>query len=236
MNFSSQALFWALLGGILPALIWLWFWLREDKKRPEPRGLLVFTFIGGMIAVLVVLPLEKFSEEILSFFGIGGITGLLIIIWAVIEEVVKYVFSYFTALRRRAFDEPIDAPIYLITTALGFAALENTLFLLTPLRDGSIIQSLITGNMRFIGATVLHTLASGVIGLLIGFSFYKNKKIKHEYLAVGLFLAIVLHALFNFFIMRSSNEGVFGIFGVVWVAIVVLILLLERVKRIRSKK
>jgi len=53
------------VGGILPALIWLWFWLKEDKENPEPKGLLFLTFILGMIAVIIILPLEKIASGLI---------------------------------------------------------------------------------------------------------------------------------------------------------------------------
>ena len=56
---GTETALYALLGGILPALVWLAFWLREDYKHPEPRGLVFRTFIFGMIAVIIVLPFQK---------------------------------------------------------------------------------------------------------------------------------------------------------------------------------
>ena len=52
-------LIYALLGGILPACIWLLFWLREDKKSPEPKYMIVLAFLGGIAAVFISLYFEK---------------------------------------------------------------------------------------------------------------------------------------------------------------------------------
>jgi len=231
MDINTETIFLALASGVLPALLWLFFWLREDKKRPEPRGLIFLTFIGGFVAVLFALAAEKVVE----FFVPAGAV-ITILLWSAIEEIFKYGASFFTSLRRREMDEPIDALIYLITTALGFAALENVFFMLTPLKGGNILQSIVTGNMRFIGATVLHTLTSGVVGLFIAFSFYKEKAAKKNYLALGLILSIVLHALFNFFIINTDNYGIFTVFAVVWIATIALILFFEKVKQIKRKR
>ena len=56
----------AIVAGVIPALLWLWFWLREDREHPEPKGLLLITFFLGVIAVLFVLPIEKFLGSILE--------------------------------------------------------------------------------------------------------------------------------------------------------------------------
>jgi protease PrsW len=226
--FSFQTLTFALLGGILPALLWLWFWLKEDKKRPEPRGLILLAFIAGMIAVPVVLPFEKLADS--HFTG-----TIVIIIWSAIEEIFKYIFAYFAVLRRKAMDEPVDAVIYMITVALGFAALENTLFLINPITDGSFVNTIINGNLRFLGATLLHTLSSATIGIMIALSFYRKKAMKRVFVVYGLILAILLHSLFNFFIIKESGDKLLTIFVFVWIGIVILILLFEKVKRIKNK-
>ena len=51
----------AFLSGIIPSLLWLWFWLKEEEN-PEPKGLLTVIFILGMIAVVVALFIEKFIQ------------------------------------------------------------------------------------------------------------------------------------------------------------------------------
>jgi RsiW-degrading membrane proteinase PrsW (M82 family) len=229
METSTQTILLALVGGIIPAILWLLFWLREDKKRPEPRGLILFSFIGGMAIVPLVIPLERLVVS--DFLNISLMT---IVLWALIEEVFKYLASYFTALRTRATDEPIDPMIYLITTALGFAALENTLFLINAFSDGQILQGLVTGNMRFIGATLLHTVSSAIVGASIALTFYKSKTVKRIGLLLGLILAIALHAVFNFSIMNMTSGKIFIVFGAVWVLIVLLILFFEKVKRIKK--
>ena len=63
-----QVLFYAFFGGLLPAALWLWFWLKEDSVHPEPRGLIVVTFIAGMLAVAFVLPLQQVIYHF--FFGL----------------------------------------------------------------------------------------------------------------------------------------------------------------------
>ena len=227
MAFNFQTIIIALAVGILPALFWLWFWLREDKKRPEPHGLITITFLGGFIAVLLALSAEKIIED-----NILVSSSIIIILWSATEEIIKYLASYITALRRREMDEPVDAMIYLMTTALGFAAFENVLFLVS---ENNVLQNIISGNMRFIGATVLHTLTSGIVGLFIGLSFYKNPLKKKLYLFIGLILSIGLHSVFNLLIINSNDESIFSIFGLVWFAIIILILLFEKVKRIKRQ-
>ncbi len=232
---SNQIIFYAFLGGVLPTIIWLWFWLKQDKLHPEPKKYILLSFIFGAITAALVLPVEEIITKYLPGTGIITILAL-----SCAEELFKYGGAYFSALRKTYLDEPIDAIIYLITVALGFAALENTLFLIHSLKTngGDIAQTVLVGNMRFIGATLLHTVSSGIIGLFIALSFYKNKILKKKYLLVGLILSVALHALFNFFIIKVEGSGIFAVFATVWLAIILLIFLFEivKVKRLKTKR
>jgi RsiW-degrading membrane proteinase PrsW (M82 family) len=228
---SLSPLIYALLGGFLPPLIWLWFWLREDSANPEPKGMLILAFMAGIIAVPLVIIPEKWALDVFR-----ENLGLTILSWAIIEEVMKYLVAFLLILRSRYVDEPIDGMVYMITVALGFAALENTFFLVEPFKEGNILLGILTGNLRFIGATLLHTVASAAVGAAIGLSFYKHSKIKHHYIFTGLCLAVILHALFNLFIIRSNGEQLFFVFGGVWLAVVLLIFMFEKIKHIIKPK
>jgi protease PrsW len=220
---------YALLAGLLPALLWLIFWIREDNLHPEPRSLIAGTFLSGMIVVVVAIFLEKYAADILSDEKYRYIA------WAAIEEIMKFLAVAMIALSSRNMDEPIDAMIYCITVALGFAALENALFILSPLDTGDITQSIVTGNMRFIGATLVHVVCSAVIGFMIGISFYKNAFLKAISLIFGVILAITLHAGFNLSIINETVTNTLKVFGWVWLSVVILIILFEEVKGIRPK-
>lgn len=218
----------AILGGVLPALFWLWFWLREDSKRPEPTGLVIRTFIAGMAVVPLALPLQKFAVDL--FAGAN-----LILVWVVIEETLKYAIALMIVLWHKAVDEPIDCIVYMITIALGFAALENALFIWNPLVSGDLSGSIVTGNFRFLGATLLHVLASGTIGVFMALAFYKKDLVKLAAGMFGLLVAIVLHTLFNLFIMDANGEQILSTFLIVWVLIIVLFFLFEKVKQLELR-
>lgn len=218
----------AFLAGLIPALFWLWFWLREDKAHPEPRALIATSFIAGMLIVPLVIPMQEYAIE--RFVGDN-----LIFVWVIIEEVFKYSAALIVVLWNKAVDEPIDAIIYMITIALGFSALENALFIYNPLRDGDYMNSFLTGNFRFLGATLLHVLASGTVGIAMALAYYARPALKVLVATFGLFIAIILHALFNFFIINANGKTILGIFMFVWMGIIVLFLVFEKVKLIEKK-
>ncbi len=221
---------WAVLGGIVPSLVWLYFWIQEDRLHPEPKKIILRSFGAGMIAVIVAVGLERVIQ-----MTVGEASLVTFLLFATVEELFKYGAAYISCLNTRYNDEPIDAVIYLISAALGFAALENTFFLNTPLLQNNIVGSVVTGNLRFIGANLLHITSSAIIGISIAFSFYKPRWQKKLYLIVGIILAIGLHALFNFFIIKAG-QGLLIIFGIVWLGIIALILVLEKIKQLKSSK
>ncbi len=228
-NLKPETIFFALSGGILPALLWLWFWLQEDRLHPEPRGMIIKTFIAGMIAVPLVLPLERIAEKRYALYPV-----LMVFLWACAEEIFKWFAAYFAAFDTKEYDEPIDAVVYMLTAALGFAAMENTFFLISSIAKTGFVASFITGNLRFIGATLLHVLSSGIIGLFLGLSFSKGWLGKKVYFLFGLALAILLHTIFNMYIMKSEGTNILIVFCFVWVAILLLIAGFEKVKRIKD--
>ena len=215
----------ALLGGMTPALLWLWFWLKEDDKEKEPVALLSIIFIVGMLSVFFVLPLQKLIQAHIN------VEEWKIIYWASTEELVKFLAAAVIVWKSSYVDEPIDWPIYLITAALGFAALENTLFLIRPLSLDQTTVSLLTGHLRFLGSTLLHTVASGSIGVAIGLSFSMSPIFKKIYLFFGFISAIALHSLFNFFIIRNSGSDFMKVFAFLWVITIIMMLLLEKLRR-----
>lgn len=213
-----------MLGGVLPALLWLTFWLMEDRCEPEPKRYLLLAFITGGLSVFIALWLEQKAQ--LYFSG-----SALLFVWAATEELLKFGAAYLVALRLRVFDEPLDAVVYMVTVALGFAAFENALFMLTPLQNGDVLRTIIVGDMRFIGATLLHTLSSATIGIALALAFYKGAKARRLAALVGVILAVFLHTLFNFFILGSDGGATFWIFLCIWFGIVVMLFMTEQVKQ-----
>ncbi len=186
--YFSQVLYGAL--GFLPGIVWLLFFLQEDAKRPEPKRLILSTFLWGGLATFVVLPLQIAAKYLLLAGGASDGTIFQIFALATIEELLKFAVVYFWIYGRKEFDEPIDAMVYMVVAALGFATVENVA---TVLRATSAPELL---TLRFIGATLLHSLASGIVGYYWARGIIRCKVA--QYLAFGLLFAIVFHTIFNY--------------------------------------
>ncbi|MFA6999933.1 MAG: PrsW family glutamic-type intramembrane protease [Candidatus Paceibacterota bacterium] len=227
---NPNTIIYAILGGVAPALLWLWFWMyQEDRDEPEPFGLVVISFILGGIIVLVAMWMEKFSLNFISD------NTTQIIVWAAMEEILKLIGVSFIIFGNNIVRKPIDYPMYFIATALGFAAFENVLYLIKPLSTSGSIVGMLTGNLRFLGSTLLHAIASSMIGSALGLSFYLKQN-RGIYFLIGIAAAIILHSVFNFFIMKGSGENFLSVFGFLWVVAIINILIFEKLKRMGVSK
>jgi RsiW-degrading membrane proteinase PrsW (M82 family) len=225
---------YAFLGGLLPSFIWLYFLLKEDASHPEPKALIAFTFIAGMAAVPLALPFEQYAKSNLSS-DLSILTA-----WALVEETLKYVMVALFILWRRAVDEAPDYVIYMLTVALGFAAAENMLFLLSPISDGQFATSVFTGNLRFLGSTLLHVVASATVGFAFAFSTSSRPMARVSAAALGLILAVVLHTAFNALIISKGTSTTLTALFLIWMVAVVFFAAFEVLKyfqyRTLSKK
>ncbi len=226
---ALETLGYAFLGGLLPAIIWLYFMLKEDSRCPEPKSLIALAFLAGVIAVPLVLPIERYAVGVLA-------AGTPVLIsWAVAEELIKYIMAAIFILWRRSVDESPDYVIYMLTVALGFAAAENALFLISPFAQGNFLAGLVTDNLRFVGSTLLHVLASSAIGFALAFS-YRAKPFARTFLAAGgLILAVALHAAFNTLIIGIGGSNALLAFFLVWLVAVAFFALFEVLKYFRYR-
>ncbi|MEX0919477.1 MAG: PrsW family glutamic-type intramembrane protease [Parcubacteria group bacterium] len=224
---NVETIFYALIGGVIPAIVWLAFWLYEDYKNPEPKKLLLRSFFFGMLAVPMVIPIQKMIDTTYP-----NMILIAVLLWVILEEVFKFVSAYFGGIRSSEDNEPVDPIIYMITASLGFVALENTLFILGPLVNNDIAGSILTGNMRFIGASLLHVVSSGIVGIALAFTFYAPKAVRNIAVLVGLACAITFHLTFNLLIMHGGTSGGITAFIMTWVGVVILLLAFEKAKTI----
>jgi len=219
----------AFLGGFLPSMVWLFFWLEEDRLRPEPKIRIALTFITGAIMVIFAGILEH------SFSTNMGIQDAhTVFSWATIEELLKFIAAAIFGLASAAYDEPIDALIYMITAALGFAAAENALFLYGSIAQDTSIQSILVGDTRFIGSTLLHTVSSACIGISLALTFFSPRSRCILAVTIGVILSISLHILFNIFILQQGSAYLLALVGI-WISVIVVLLFAEKIKLLKHK-
>ena len=185
----------ALILGLLPSAVWLIFFLQEDRQRPEPKRLILETFLLGAAATFFVLQIQIVVNNWLTGIGIIQWTPLSIFWLAAIEEIAKFLVVYFFIHKNRNFDEAIDPMIYMVVAALGFAAVENIASAMKATNGFELL------TLRFVGATLLHSLSSGLVGYWWSLSIYHKRHHTSDIL-IGLFYATIFHSVFNFLIIK----------------------------------
>ncbi|MEK7077450.1 MAG: PrsW family glutamic-type intramembrane protease [Patescibacteria group bacterium] len=220
---GSSANVIAVLLGLLPSFAWLIFYLKEDS-HPEPKRLIALTFLAGGLFAFFAFFAQLFLVRLLC--GTSGLESsrpfeclsaadgrlpffltfpIFLAAFALLEEVVKFAAAYFSVHRSKAFNEPVDAMVYMVVAALGFAAVEN----LGIVNFGALpagtpwSETFQTISMRFIGATLLHALSSAIVGYYWAASI-RDFGLKRP-LLWGLFLATALHAMFNYLILTYET-------------------------------
>lgn len=213
---------------LIPGFAWLFFYLQEDL-HPEPKRLIAKTFIMGMVAAIFALAIEIILNTSFGIISVGQLAFLTLLGLAAIEEFFKFGAAYLSVHKNPAFDEPVDAMIYMVVAALGFATVEN----LGAIGGGTSSQTAILSNaftttsLRFVGATLLHSLTSATLGYYwaLGIRQFKAKK----YILAGFLLAALLHGMFNYLIISYGSV----IYSVMFLVVIGFFVLggFERLKR-----
>jgi RsiW-degrading membrane proteinase PrsW (M82 family) len=227
--------------GILPSLAWLFYYLKKDL-HPESKKMILKIFLWGSLATIPVYLVQKILTTLLNSISLSPIFISLIygfLIIAFTEELFKYLIVKFKVLKSPECDEPVDIMIYMIVSALGFAAVENIFYIISsainlPLND-AVFASVIISLSRFLGATFLHTLCSALVGYFLILSIIKTKN-SLKYIILGILIASLLHGLFNLSIMKMELN---------WLIIIIPIMILvslsifiiskfEKIKKMKS--
>ncbi len=197
--------------GLLPSFAWLLYYLRKDA-HPEPKRMILNIFLWGAIITLPVFFVQVGLAKLLDqtsiiYFWKNIIYWFLIIAFS--EELFKYIVIRIKVMGSQHLDEPLDIMLYMVVAALGFAAVENVLYLIAPVGQMSMNQiidrTLLIAFIRFIGATFLHTLSSAIVGYALAISLCDQKN-KFLEATSGVVIAVLLHGLYNFSIMTLGGS------------------------------
>jgi len=195
-----------LIVGVAPCLLWLLFYLFQDH-HPEPKREILSVFFLGAAMTVPAIWMEKFLIDSFNGFGLPALATILlidIVAVALVEEFFKYAAVWIKEQeinQNYQLDEPVDFVIYMVVAALGFAMVENLLFLLRPDISPLFARSLV----RSLTAILLHTLTSGILGYYMAMTFCHRER-KLSLLATGFIIISFLHGLYNFSIMKSETE------------------------------
>jgi RsiW-degrading membrane proteinase PrsW (M82 family) len=199
--------FYIFLSFFFPFL-WIFYFYKKDK-HPEP---VFWLFTACLLGVFSAIISYYFQKNLDLFFSENWIRYLL---FALIEEFFKFFLILLFIFPQKVFDEPIDAMIYMMFSALGFAFFEN-FFLILNKKTINIVSTLF---FRFFGANLLHILASSLIGY--GYAFFiKTRRIFP--FAISFLSGTLLHFLYNYLII-SLTPGFILVLPILWAVFMVVL-------------
>lgn len=185
----------AVTPGIALGLIFYLF----DRHDREPIGMLLKVFFMGMISVVPTIIVENL---LLSFNFFGGILGIFYISFIVAgftEEyfkrrvVLKYV--YFNPV----YNEKLDGIVYCVMSALGFATIENIMYVVFRFSD---VESI--GLYRAVLSVPAHMLFAVTMGYYLSLAkFSATPEHNRHFLSKSLTVPVILHGIFDFILMSN---------------------------------
>ncbi|REG26173.1 protease prsW family protein [Archangium gephyra] len=191
-----------MLGGsaVVPSLLLLWYVYARDRN-PEPRGLLLKTFLLGAAICVPVVPVAMWLESLGRAWETGVWSTALVRAFlgaAIPEELFKYLVLRRYVWNKPAFDEPLDGVVYGTTASLGFATLENILYV----GDGGLGVAV----LRALTAVPQHAFTGVIMGAFLGRArFAADEAQRFGLLAAGLGWAILLHGAYDTFLMTETG-------------------------------
>ena len=192
--------------GVLPSVIWLSIYLREDE-HPEPNRFILKTFFLGALLAPVAAGIEFLLIDMVRNFSLPAVLVNFLIFFVfigIVEEYCKFLAVRIGMLKNPVFDEPTDAMIYLIVAGLGFAALENVLAIFHFIEGNANIfgEAFEITALRFLSSTLLHVLASAIVGYYLAQSYFFSRKYS---IIQGLIIAGFLHGAYNVLTISSNS-------------------------------
>jgi len=219
---------WYIFFGIAPSIIWLLIFLKKDSHPESNRMILKIFFYGALVTIPTAL-----VEVGIGNFPIGEILYFMVGV-ALVEEVFKYLVVKKRVVESSEFDEPVDAMLYMIIAALGFAAVENILNMFLLLKPQYFFDAFLVGSIRFVGATFLHALCSGLVGYYLALSFLYTKR-RFKIIAKGLLIAVLLHGFYDLSIIKIEGMAKFIIPIIILIFLSIFVSLgFQKVKKLKS--
>ena len=181
---------------LAPVVIIVFYIYRRDKYEKEPLSILFKALMAGILIVLPVGLIEKLlTIPSYNLEGMSSAAYTAFIVAGMTEEGMKFLAFYFFFWNNRNFNEKFDGIVYSVYIALGFAAIENLLYVFTGGYGVGII--------RAITAVPAHALFGIVMGYYFGLAKF-NARMKPVFLLFAFLLPFLFHGLYNFLLMGNS--------------------------------
>jgi RsiW-degrading membrane proteinase PrsW (M82 family) len=189
-----------LILALSPGLAIILYVYLQDIHEPEPIGQLAIGFLYGILSMLLATGIIYLIYENIHFDGksLSDMAIKAFVVVAVIEEVAKFAFIRGILYRNKNFNEPFDGIIYSVMVGMGFALMENVIYIMNG--DGG------TAIVRMFTAVPAHALFAVIMGYFLGIAKLDHKHTGWYSLA-ALVAATLAHGIYDYFIFISFIPG-----------------------------
>ncbi|MCP4312636.1 MAG: PrsW family intramembrane metalloprotease [Bacteroidetes bacterium] len=181
------------LTAIAPVFIIAFYIYFRDKYEKEPLGLLAKALAAGMITVIPILFVERFLMGVMPEMGkVGNAAYQAFLVAGTTEEVFKYLALYLLIWKSPKFNEQFDGIVYAVFVSLGFATVENIMYVM----EGGFQ----TAAVRALTAVPAHAIFGITMGYYFGIA-RRYSELRKGNLLRAVWVPILLHGIYDFILM-----------------------------------
>ena len=219
INMSTTDIILHILAAVVPAMILMYYIYRKDRVEKEPAGLLLKLFIAGAVstgaAIILEIAAEYLEVNVLTQVNAGAATFAIVdaTMVGIIEEACKFFFLKRITWKNPNFNYTFDGIVYAVFVSLGFAALENVLYIFQFGMSVALLRAVLS--------IPAHMSFSVYMGAYYGRAKLCEKRGNREgkmlNLLAGYLTAVTLHAFFDGTLMVNSDMSmvIFFIFDII---------------------
>lgn len=211
---------------VVPALFILFYISRRDRLRPEPRGAVFRIFLLGIATTVPAIVIELLLEEIRLLQTPAGFlypAFKAFVVTGLVEESLKLFVVMRYAFRKHYFNEVMDGIVFTVAAGMGFACLENVLYVLG--------KGISVGVLRAFTSVPMHGAASVIMGYYIGKAHFSIGGKRRFMVLKGFLLAVLFHGLYNLSIFGMPYWTPLTVLGLIPVLVIAIVMAVKKIKR-----
>lgn len=180
-----------------PVIALVMYIYHRDRHNREPLYLLIKLFLSGSLSAIPVYFIEKLLSYFNIFHGFPSALYTAFIVAGAVEEYFKRLVVIKIAYNNKSYDEKLDGIVYCTFSALGFAAVENLIYVI-----GSINNSFYIGITRGLFSVPSHMLFGITMGYYLSLAKYsKSEKSRVFYYRKSYLIPVLLHGIFDYILI-----------------------------------
>ena len=184
---------------VLPVIFFVgWIHFKDRYEKEPPLKLIEYFLLGILVSILAIF-LELYFSKLNIFSGIAGALYTAFFVAAFTEEGLKSIILIPVLLKEKNFNEKLDGIIYSIFLSLGFATIENIIYLMRERLDLSFELG-ITRGLISIPSHIMFAITMGYYISKYKFSKEDDNR-RNKYLIYAVIIPILLHGVFDFILM-----------------------------------